>query len=66
MLSVTAKELVDSVAVTVADCAVVVVRAVAENVAEVAPDATVTEAGTLSAVELLLLSVTTVPPLDAA
>jgi hypothetical protein len=55
-------ELAPSVAVTVADCGVVNMAAVAENVAVEAPDVTVTEAGTDRAVVLVLVRVTAVPP----
>ncbi len=55
-----------SVAVTVAVWLEVTVAAVAVNVAVVAPAATVTEAGTVSAVVLLLFSVTLDPPVGAA
>ncbi len=54
-----------SVAVTVADCVVVMVPTVAVKLAEVALDATVTEAGTVSAA-LLLEIPTTLPPTGAA
>jgi len=58
-------ELLPNVAFTVADCDVVKVPAVALNVAEVAPAATVTDAGTVNVV-LLLVSVTALPPAGAA
>ncbi len=53
------------VAVTFADWAVVMVPAVAEKVAVVAPAATIAEAGTVSRV-LLSDTITVVPPLGAA
>jgi len=53
-----------SVAVTVADCVVVIVPAVAAKVAEVTPAATATDAGTVSEA-LLSESATTVPPAGA-
>jgi hypothetical protein len=59
------RELLPRVAVTVADCAVVMVPAVTVKLAEVAEAATVTEAGVVSRV-LLSERVTTVPPLGAA
>ncbi|HUI58056.1 MAG TPA: hypothetical protein VLY04_23945 [Bryobacteraceae bacterium] len=58
-------ELLPRVAVTVADCEVVKVPVVALNVAEVAPAATVTDAGTVTTV-LLLVSATALPPVGAA
>ena len=58
-------ELLPNVAFTVADCDVVKVPAVALNVAEVAPAATVTDDGTVNVV-LLLVSVTALPPAGAA
>ena len=54
-----------AVAVSVAVCAVLTAETVAEKLALVAPAATVTEAGTVTAVELLD-SVTTWPPVGAA
>jgi hypothetical protein len=52
-------------AVTTAVWLVVIVPAVAEKLAEVAPEATVTDAGTESAV-VMLESVTAIPPEPAA
>lgn len=52
-------------AVTSAVCVVVNVRAVAVKLADVAPDGTFTEAGTVNAASLLE-SVTVVPPDPAA
>jgi hypothetical protein len=54
-----------ALAVSVTACAVVTADAVAVNVALVAPEATVTDAGTVTA-ELLLDSATAKPPLGAA
>lgn len=53
-----------AVAVRVAVCAEVTVATVAVKLAEVAPAATVTEAGTVTA-ELLLARVTLIPPVAA-
>jgi len=64
-LMVAVCELLPKVAVTVADCEAVKVPAVALNVAEAAPAATVTDAGTVSAV-LLLARATALPPVGAA
>ncbi len=55
-----------SEAVMVADCVLVEAPAVAEKLPEVAPAATVTEAGTENAELLELVSETTEPPVGAA
>ena len=55
-------ELMPSIAVTVADCGVVNMAAVAGSVAVEAPDATVTVVGTDRAAVLVLVRATAVPP----
>ena len=62
---VTLCEPVPSVAVTVADWLLAIVPVVALNVALVAAAATVTDAGTVNTV-LVLVRVTTLPPVGAA
>jgi len=62
----TEKELDPSVAVTVADCGVVKLAAVAENVAVEDAAGTATEAGTESPAVLVLVRVTLAPPGGAA
>ena len=64
-LRVALKELEPSVAVTVADWAVATKAAVAVNVAVEAAAATEMEADTESAVALLLLRLTSIPPVGA-
>jgi hypothetical protein len=58
-------ELPDADAVTVAVCAELTAVTVAVKLALVAPEATVTEADTVTA-ELLLVRLTATPPVDAA
>ena len=62
---VTEKELEARVAVTVADCGVVRLAAVAEKVAVEDDARTVTEVGTERAAALLLVRLTAVPPAGA-
>jgi hypothetical protein len=57
--------LVPSVAVSVTTCDAATVPAVAVNVVVFVPDGTVTEAGTVSIVMSLALSVTMLPPVGA-
>ena len=64
-VSATVLDALPAVAVTVAVCADETAATVAVKLAEVAPAATVTEAGTVTA-ELLLASVTARPPVGAA
>ena len=64
-VSAAVRELLPTLAVTVADCVLLIVPAVTEKVAEVAPLATVTEAGVVSKA-LLSPNVTTAPPVEAA
>jgi hypothetical protein len=54
-----------AVAVSVADCVDVTAATVAAKFADVAPEGTVTDAGTTTAASLLP-SVTTIPPVGAA